>query len=297
MQGGHLYQFTRLSPDTFRAYQSLVPEELLNSVHSDLSIIAIGASLEDKPIGIALATVNRSLQFVDVVHLFVNSEHRNRHVGRQLLAKLKEEAKREGGTIFSLVYPIEEAVTPAIEKVIAANRWKGTRPFMIRCWFDVLTFNIPWIMNNEFQYPPGLVEFPWHAIKEEEKLELDRQERQRWFRPYISPRRDEGLLEKLNSLGLRYQGNVVGWMLTHRIRSDTIRYTSIYVDRHIKNRGLVMAKLLADSIHLHLTDRINHPLALFEIPLLQVSPSWKRFIEKRLLPYANKTTVLYQAWD
>lgn len=303
------YKLTRLqvnpqADSLIAAYGPLTPEPLHCCLRGqnplnifDISVIAIGATFQGKPIGIALATNATHLRTTEVLHLFVQPEHRNKHVGRELLAKVQEEARKERANIFSLVYSLGEPTTPALEKVIAANHWKGVRPFMLRCWYDVIAFDIPWVMQNTFQYPPGYEEFSWNQLTNDEKEELKHRELQRHFRSFISPHRDEALLEPLNSLGLRYQGKIVGWMLTHRIAPDTIRYSSIYVDRHLKHHGLIMVKLLVDSIHLHLSDRIHQPKALLEIPLLQVSSAWKHFIERRLLPYANKVEKLMQAWD
>lgn len=100
-------------------------------------------------------------------------------------------------------------------------------------------------------------------------------------------------MEPINSLGLLYQERIVGWLITHRIDTDTIRYSAFYLEPSLRFQGAAI-KMLVDSIKLHLKNPTKW--GLLEIPYIQAHPSWIHFFERRLFPYAAKITKLQQAW-
>jgi len=104
---------------------------------------------------------------------------------------------------------------------------------------------------------------------------------------------EEKIIEYTNSLGLRYKKEVIGWMITHRIAPDTIRYTSLYVDPEYQYKGPSI-RLLIESMVLQTRSTIKW--ALFEINLDQINPSWYKFVQKRLAPYSQKITEIYKTW-
>lgn len=81
----------------------------------------------------------------------------------------------------------------------------------------------PWL-NKNYRFSPSFTFFPWQEITPEERLNLQKQqETSLWIPDELSPFKHEENLEPLNSLGLRYEGEVVGWVITHRLSPDTIR--------------------------------------------------------------------------
>ncbi|MBA3286009.1 MAG: hypothetical protein H0U27_13260, partial [Nitrosopumilus sp.] len=242
-----------------------------------------------------IALLNTNVNMLDVLHIEVDIAHRNRHIGRTLLGKVQEEATKLGAKTFSFIYPLDQPETVAIEKILDANQWKGSRKFLIRALFDPSTFkfNAP-IMHLQYEYPPGYREFLWKDLKESQREDLLHRERQGHFSRAISPFREEEIMEPLNSLGLEYEGRVVGWLINHHIDPDIIRYTSFYIEPSLKYKGLAM-KLMSDSLILH-GDLMFHKHGLTEVPYLQVHPSYINFVERRLVPLAEKVTRLQQRW-
>lgn len=259
--------------------------------HPDTTNIIIGALFQGIPVGFALANCYKHSHQVDVLFLFVQQEHRCRHLGRKLLAKVVEEAKKEGGRFFSLIYLQEDPSTPALEKVLNANQWESGHPFLVHCVFNGFIFDPPWI-HHAYQFPDSFEEFPWDNLSDEERKELSLRLNNRAIPPAVSPFLDEKILEPLNSLGLRYRGRVVGWMLTHRTAPDTIRYSSLFIESDLQFLGPAI-KLLIDAILIQKKSTIKW--AVFDLPLLHVSSSWMRFIKRRLIPYAQAVSVQKQA--
>lgn len=283
-----------------QAFLPLIPSSLhtcLRGRHpagiSDSHIIAIGASDEGgHPVGIALAASIDHLHMVDVLHLFVDAAHRGRHIGRQLLTALQAAAKAGGGKLMTLTYAGQTAEAVALEKVLAANAWNPGQPFILRCQFDGFAFDPPWI-HKKSRYPAACEVVPLCQLAPDEKQELRRRERNGEFPSLISPFIEEERIEPLNSLALKHRDRVVAWVVTHRLAPDTIRYTALYAERWLHFQGYGV-QLLIDSIWLQKQSSVKW--AVFELPLRQVSNSWTRFVKRRLVPYADVTTQLLQAW-
>ena len=105
----------------------------------------------------------------------------------------------------------------------------------------------------------------------------------------LSPWSDEEIIEPLNSLGLRYEDQVVGWMITHRVAENTIRYTKMFVRKDLQSLGRAIS-LLAKAIKLQLETREDSK-AVFTV--FADNTEMIRFVNKRLAPYLNS---IRQSW-
>lgn len=274
-------------------FKDYLSKEILDKITPEIKWIAFGAFQQNVPLGICLASLDPIQNLLEILHLEVNEAHRNKGMGTTLLSKVEEEGIAQGASIFSFIYPLNTPETFIIEKILKTNQWKGTRPFLLRAKFNPQTFDAP-MVHLSYQYPPGYIEFLWKALKPNQRKDLLYRQQQGHFSRAISPFSEEKSIEPLNSLGLEYQGRVVGWIITHRIDPETIRYSVIYIEPSLKFRGLA-AKLLADAILIHMQNPTQW--ALIEIPYLLVPHSWIRFIEKRILPSAIQVTRYQQGWN
>lgn len=293
-----MYECVRLNfspqPDVLaQAFLLLVPDKIYAEIKHNVpsyTTIVLGAHLDGKPIGILAASYNHVLKFADILHLYVEEGHRSQHVGRNLLALLEKEVKT--GTTLTLLYPENQSETIPIEKMLAANKWQGSRPYVIRCFFDPYTFGAPWA-KKLCRYPKGIEEFFWKDLKPEERADLVYRGDQKQFTRTLSPFREESLIEPLNSLGLRLNGRVVGWMITHRIDPETIRYSAFYIEHSLRKSGAAIP-LLASAIRRHMASPT--PKAVMDVPLDQTESSWIKLITTRLAPYATEVVNIRQAW-
>jgi hypothetical protein len=286
----NMYNFTQIKD--LSPFQAYIPKEIHEKIAS-LKWIAFGAFQQSSPVGICIASLDLNTALLEILHLEVDIAHRDQEIGTTLLSKTQEEASKQGARIFSFIYPIETPETPMIEKILKANQWKGSRPFLIKAWFNPETFDTP-LIHLPYQYPPGYKEFLWKNLSPDQRKDLLRREQQRHFSRILSPFNDEKILEPSNSLGIEYNGRVVGWLITHRIDQEMVRYSIIYIEPSLKFQGSLAVKLMIDAMLLHLEKLTTW--GLFEIPYLQVSSSWIHFVEKRLLPSAVKITRYRQGW-
>lgn len=105
----------------------------------------------------------------------------------------------------------------------------------------------------------------------------------------LSPFREEHLIEPRSSFGLRYQGQIVGWMITHRIAVDTVRYSALFIRPDLQSMGRAIP-MLATAIRHQLEDP-QVTKAMFIV--LSENAAMGKFVHCRLSPYL---TGVQQTW-
>jgi hypothetical protein len=288
-----------LSSDDLKKYQSLVPEQykecLLGKDPYGIESAKVYASAvvsNGELLGLVMGSYCKGLPDVEI-YLFKMVEN-DLEAGKNLLKAFQERLKQEGASIFALCFSKKSQDGPFCEAVVQGLQWKGIRPFMLICEYEMKTLSIPWI-HKKNRYPSGYGQFFWRDLTPNQREQVATQESQKHFSPILSPLTSyKHPIEMVNSLGLKKGDEVIGWMINHRVDQDTIRYGRLYVNPNEKFHNLAIA-LISNSILLHLKSGIKR--AKFEIPLLQVRRSWINFVQHHLMPYADRVELLYQAFD
>lgn len=239
------------------------------------------------PLGLALATVLPSAKIGTVHSLYVEKAFRKKGVGRDLLKAVESSFIEEACYLATFLYPSKTPTEHAFENLLLETQWHAPTVYMRRYFFNCQLFNAPWF-NRHYPRFKDLKLFPWKELTQEERALLKRREEQLAFPKFVSPFLHEEKIEPLNSLGLRYGGEVIGWMINHRISQDTICYASLYSDPEFQHRGFVI-HLLAEAIRLQKQSQI--PWSIFDLNLEQTDQNWQRFIEKRLKPWAQISEI------
>ena len=110
------------------------------------------------------------------------------------------------------------------------------------------------VHERAYKITSGFSLFYWRDLTKEEEKRIEFQRKQSTFPADVYPLAHKKLVEYSNSLGLRYHGEVVGWMITHRIDKNTIRYSAFYLDRDLRVRfpGLAVKLLVNRSANMYL---------------------------------------------
>jgi len=249
--------------------------------------LAFGASLEGEPVGLILAKKSPIIHTAEVLTVFVKQDHRQKGIENALLQALEHVLRKQ--KIQVVLFSYSEI---GIEQVLHDLKWHSPRLHQIKCTFNGFEFNPPWL-NRRYSIAQEFGIFPWSELYPEEQQKLQRLIEQKVIPHEISPFENEATIEKSNSLGLRHKGSVVGWAITHRISPDTIRYSALYVKREFQHTGIAI-KMLCESIKLQQKAQIKW--AILTVNVLTTEGSWLSFIEKRLVPYAQKVIYTKQAW-
>jgi GNAT superfamily N-acetyltransferase len=222
------------SPLTYPLYRSR-----LQTLTIEGNTIAIGASVSEKPIGLALAEILGDGS-AKLLSIFVEPNSRCLGIGTALLNTLEEELILRNCTSIEIVYTLGKPTTLALERLLQKCNWSSAKPRMLVCKTTTVDMiNAPWMKLSKL--PASYEIFPWVKITPQERLALKKQqEEKQWMASDAIPFDYEQDLEPLNSIGLRYKGEVVGWLITHRIAPDTIRYTCSYVRPDIQKMGRII---------------------------------------------------------
>lgn len=243
--------------------------------------IAIGAAEHTTPVGLALAAIDGDCG--NLVSLYVNPQQRRQKVGTRLMEALEEAIQEMGCRSLSLNYTTKRATAANLESILTQLNWPLPTCQMFFCEYDMLALQHP--PFAEFQplaHPFTL--FPFDAITDAEKT---------WIQDHcgtlfpreLDPLRDRENLESLNSIGLRFQNELIGWIVTHRISLETIRYTSLFVKPAFRPKGVAIA-LMAEAVRKQFLCRELAPRALHGTYV--TADAMMRVIHKRLLPFTDQ---------
>ena len=302
MDSSTLYIVALLDTDTLslqmrQAFAELMGPDCLHCLNDETyyrlpqtNAIAIGAFQHDQPVGALIASFIPAFNLIEIHSLFVREEHRHHGVATQMLTHLEQYAKEHRCPLLTIIYPNEEPTTPYLERLLQTKGWAPPKRFGLTCRFDGFVFNPPWI-SREYSLSENFHLFSWNELTTEERAVLQKQVAQGEIPATLSPFKEPEKIEYLNSLGLRYHNKVVGWMVTHRIAPDTIRYSSLFIFREFQYRREAII-LLQQSIKLQLNSPVRW--GVLELNIAHVEPSWMTFVKQRLIPYAESVKHLKQ---
>ncbi|MBO3462767.1 GNAT family N-acetyltransferase [Aetokthonos hydrillicola Thurmond2011] len=239
-----MYSLQILDSSTAAAYESMtfpLFRSHLQVLEPQGLTVAIGAADLGQPIGLALAEIQSDHHSAKVLSLYVSPERRNAGIGRALLTRLEQVLSQRGCTNVSIVYMTGKPTTSALEHLLQKCHWSTPTPRMLICKSDNRALDAPWLKIYE-HLPPSFAIFPWCELTNDERIAIEKQqETNPWIPNELVPFPHEEGMEPLTSFGLRYQGQVVGWLITHRIYPDTIRYTCDWVREDLQKTGCLLA--------------------------------------------------------
>ncbi len=173
-----------------------------------------------------------------------------------------------------------------VEKLLARHGWSAPQAATLLCKSDgeaniEALMQDPWM--TQYRLPETFSLFPWAELSDSEFQQIAAQHATEDYEQGYAPLR-EGLAA-VNSIGLRYRGEVVGWMLCKPLGGTRILYENLFIQRGLRSLGRA-AVLLAESIKWHYardgarlcgiwrTQASNKPMAAF--------------IKRRLGPYLSE---------
>lgn len=167
-----------------------------------------------------------------------------------------------------------------LEEVFQERGWKRENKPFESYYFYMPDFNPSWF-NPNAPLAAGFEAIPWAAITPEEAEQLTRWGSQDGYllsgEDEIYPR------DETCSLILRKGKQIAGWIETHQIHPQMIRYTSLFLFPEFQQKGLAIP-FLSRSLERHKLSSI--PIAHFCLNLNETPLSWQNFVAKRLAPHA-----------
>jgi GNAT superfamily N-acetyltransferase len=248
-----------LSSMTFPAYRHLlalaptrrhpdIPDQRL------IQPLAIAAWTGAKAVGLVVAeipleTPSEGEATPEMLSLFVVSDWRTRGVATALVAALEERVRAAGFGRVSAVWMTGRSSVAAIERILEKRGWEPsqTRTISVRFTPDEAA-RTPWFQRVKL--PADRYEiFSWSEIGAAERDEIRRShEAAPWIAKGLEPwDYDVQEFDAISSVGLRYEGAVVGWVINHRMSDDCVRFTCSFMRSDLSRRGRILP-LYTESI-------------------------------------------------
>jgi GNAT superfamily N-acetyltransferase len=252
-------------------------------------VVAVGASRWNEAVGLGLGRVWEDRGVGSILSITVAPNHRLKGIGTTLLARLEEELKKECGCA-EAVYMGNIPSAEAVKRILDKRGWGPVRPRMMVCRSNLeLILKAPWMHRSYL--PPDFEIFPWIQLQQEERQKI-REQRDFRYEVCFSPFIEDEEIEPVSSLGLRYRGDVVGWLITHVIPPDTLRFTRMFVRPDLQKRGRAIS-LLIESMARYKDGPIASvaPNGIFDIHV--ENRSMIEFAKRRLAPYMTDMYFSY----
>lgn len=281
-----ILKFHLLDKQTIQSYQHLTYpfwRDRLQQPEFQQSMVAIGVSHNAQPIGLAIAIIVPKTDQGQILSLFVKPEYRQQGIGGNLLQYLSQRLETLGCRKVEINYTTKSNTTFALESLLRRQNWSTPESKTFMCYTTTeLIKKAPWLDSSFL--PPAFQIFPLAELTKQEYQNIQqRQDFSSWYPEVLSPFSGEMPIEPFNSLGLRYLGEVVGWMATHRIAPDTIRYTSLFVRKDLQKMGRAIP-LLVKAIKLQVNSEILN--GTFAVNVDNIS--MMRFVRRRLQPFLSQ---------
>ncbi len=273
-------------------YRPLLPPHASCRFHpAEVAFLAYAALDQGEPAGLLVA--RPIIRGYELEHLFILPSHRGQGLARQLLDLLVATMVKQEELILTVYLSSDNPYLKNLEHLMTGPGWFAPQPFIEQHHHDVHTLTPPWF-DRIPPLPKGFEEFPWAELTEEQAASITHQGQQGAISLSVLPtHRDKNRIEWSNSIGLRHEGEVIGWMVTHRVADEVIRYSALYIDPRFRHKGLSI-RLVVNAIKKQQLSPCR--LGYYEIMVKDTLPSWRRFVQRRVLPYVQKVNQVRLAW-
>lgn len=249
--------------------------------------LAVVARAGGEPVGLALGELPIDPgPAPELLSLFVAAEARGMGMGTALVAAFEQEVARRGAGEVAAVYTAGKPSIAAVERIFARRGWEEPRPRTLSVRFppEAALASDLFSERRMRALGAGLELVPWVELGAEERAEIrSSHEREPWITPALAPWRFEAAgFDPVSSIGARYRGRVVGWVINHVVDPRTVRFTCSFMRKDISRRGRIVPLYHASLRRLAAA---GVPRATFITPV--VYPNMIRFIRRWIEPIAE----------
>jgi len=234
---------------TFPSYRQAVA--LVGTPHTDSEgsrMIACAAIGDGLPAGLGLAQVPKDpSQPAEILSLFVRADVRGRGVATGLVEGLEGAARDAGRDAIMGVYMTGKPSIPIVERVFEK---RGFEPPVLRKAAVRITpeqaVSCPWWGRGRL--PEGGEMFMWRDLTAAEREHMQKTHAlEPWIDPLLEPWICDARADPISSVGMRVNGEVLGWVINHRAPPNFVVFTTAFVRKDFQRIGALF-KLLVHSI-------------------------------------------------
>jgi ribosomal protein S18 acetylase RimI-like enzyme len=174
----------------------------------------------------------------ELLSVYVAPRARCQGMGRLLVGEMESAIAGAGFARAETVYMTGGPGIGFFESVLAHRGWSppAVRMFVFKGMIRQLQCS-PWF--GRFELGRGFELFPWSTLGAGGMAALQESHaRTGWIAEDLRPWLHSAL--DASSLGVRYRGEVVGWVLNHRLGDETIRFTCSFMRRDLSRRARIL---------------------------------------------------------
>lgn len=266
---------------TFPAYRTLLG--VLGSVNPQTGgrPVARCATEDGRPVGLAVAEIAPGDQAAELFSVFVVADHRGQGVATQLLEGLEHDLRRHGASRLDAVYMTGKPAIAAIERIFEKRGFPRPEQRKI-----VVRFTPEEAATTEWygkaRLPPGAEVFSWADLTPDELERLKRSHAEApWIDPDLEPWRMSERFDPVSSVGMRKDGQVVGWVINHPIGPKLLCFTTSFMRRDLARRGAIF------SLYVASLERLKGTGVTCTFVTSSQYQSMVRFVLRRCAPYIS----------
>ncbi len=238
-----------LSTMTFSAYRHLLEMQRTSRHPTDgdqkqIDPWALGAWHGDEPVGLLLAELPvDDPENVHLLSVFVQPDHRRRGIAEALIRETEEHFKPTKRRHLSAIYTTGKPGVACLERLLARRGWDPPqgRTLSVRFTPEAILESDIMLERRLRAQRRGLEIIPWSEVTAEDIAALRRSDEEApWIAPFLAPWRFDRNGFDPSSVAARFRGDIVGWIITHRISFDEVRFTCGFIRRDLSRRGRLM---------------------------------------------------------
>lgn len=235
-------------------YQNFIPLNFQKMIEESPSqFTVLGARSEDDFAGLVVAKKYKHSSLMKIKYLAVSEWNKNTGLEEMFLYLLEDIASVEKLHYIHFEYSgNKDDYFHYLDGLLRKNSWTLLRPktnnYILRRNNVANELRI----NKHFQSNHDLMFFEWGLLPAGERVEVSEGEG-KWYPRKHSPFQDEEIIES-SSLGVKFDGKVIGWFLLQRLDQQTIKVKSIYLKeefRNVRNSVQLLNIGLIQSLKLH----------------------------------------------
>jgi GNAT superfamily N-acetyltransferase len=247
--------------------------------------VVIGLLRDGFTVGLGVARHGGS-PHAELLSLYLPPELRGHGVATILLQHLEDALRQRGAQTITATYTSKLPAAPAFERVLARRDW--SQPVVVMQTARLYSSTLVTAHRGlaPVPLPEGIEIFPWKSLTADERRDLEAAREE--VTPGLWPFEWDAPLEPATSFGLRRDRQVIGWIVSHRVAEDCIRYTSLFVRPQWRTRTLSLG-LLGTAIRAHWAAygvQVHASLAV-----LAGNAEMTRLLQRRLAPFGEMHEV------
>jgi GNAT superfamily N-acetyltransferase len=273
-----------------RPFMTSIPRPLDLFDPRNRLLYPIGATLDGIPVGFMIMSFSPLIKAADLKSLFIAEPYRRQKIASRMVQFAAEQLKSVNFKYILATYADRWPETSMVELFLQKNGFHRKDRVFAEFMFDYSQFRPNWFIR-EYAWPKKFQVFPWTELTYYEAEKIRERFKHQAFPHAVYPFQEDPSFEPLNSLGLRYEGQLIGWMITERISPEMISYGNLFIEYEFQSKGYSI-QLLVDSINIHCRHKIKW--GMFKVNIIQASGRWLKFIRRRLAPHADFIYEYYQ---